>query len=313
MDIGGLFKSACGAVAKVAKAVVKTVVGVAATVAKAVINIGKPVASALFNAAVGALDAAVSSTNEALVELGVDEEELEDEEELLQEQFKLLVGALIMGWDNLKNSDAATDAIKSLGISQWGIKQTQDKTFPGFFDTFGFDIDDNGVYHSQQDGWQQYLGYTDLYDEAFDLACSMDKQKFDFEVNNKKYIIWLWKGDYLNLGAGAETGIYYDDGKSPIWECDIKDSMPMTLRLEDKQGNVIYDWKPSKDNWWCTGFNPKYQNKKVEDLTSIGTIDFSEHLDMWISFYEKYNGWEPWEFDCENHIAKYTWEGKKNI
>lgn len=310
MDIKGLFKSACGAVAKVAKAVVKTVVNVVSTVAKTVVNIGKPIVSGLFNAAVGALDTAVSAANDILGELGVDEEELEDEEELIQEQFKLLVGACLMEWDDLKNSDGIIDEVKSWGISQWGIKQTQDITFPGFFDTFGFDIDDNGVYHSQQDGWQKYLGYTDLYDEGFDLACSMNKQKYDFTVDGKKYIIWLWKGDYLNIGAGAETAIYYDDGKSPIWECDIKDSMPMTLRLEDNKGNVIYDWQPSEDNWWCTGFNPKYQNKKVEELISVGTIDFSEHLDMWKAFKAKWKSSENWKFDEKNYIAKYTWIGK---
>lgn len=27
-------------------------------------------------------------------------------------------------------------------------------------------------------------------------------------MNGETYIIWAWKGDYINLGAGAETGIY---------------------------------------------------------------------------------------------------------
>ena len=24
----------------------------------------------------------------------------------------------------------------------------------------------------------------------------------------RKYVIWAWKGDYLNLGAGCEVGFY---------------------------------------------------------------------------------------------------------
>lgn len=31
-----------------------------------------------------------------------------------------------------------------------------------------------------------------------------DKSKDEGE----EFIIWSWKGDYMNLGAGAETGIY---------------------------------------------------------------------------------------------------------
>ena len=41
----------------------------------------------------------------------------------------------------------------------------------------------------------------------FDHATSIDKAKFDFTMNGTEYIIWAWKGDYLNLGAGAEIGI----------------------------------------------------------------------------------------------------------
>ena len=128
----------------------------------------------------------------------------------------------------------------------------------------------------------QYGGYTDLYDDVFDLGCSMDKQKFPFKVGDEEYIVWLWKGDYLNLGAGAETGIY--KGGEPLWKCDTEDAMPMTLRLEDTCGNVIYDWQPDENKWWCTGFNPAYEDYNVKDLISIGTIDFSQHTYMWENF-----------------------------
>ena len=40
----------------------------------------------------------------------------------------------------------------------------------------------------------------------------------------KEYIIWAWKGDYLNLGAGAEIGIYVDNKKTFLgakhWDVD---------------------------------------------------------------------------------------------
>ncbi|MCB2362138.1 DUF4474 domain-containing protein [Clostridium estertheticum] len=100
-------------------------------------------------------------------------------------------------------------------MNQLFLKGTQDGSFPVFFDVGGFDRDENGVYHTKQNGWQRYAGYADLYDEGFDLACNMDKQKFEFSTGNKDYMIWLWKGDYLNLGAGSEIGIY--DGGVVFW------------------------------------------------------------------------------------------------
>ncbi len=56
-----------------------------------------------------------------------------------------------------------------------------------------------------------------------------------------RYIIWAWKEDYINLGAGAETGI-------------------MELLLTDRQGNIILDYKPEEKQWWINGFNPQKQN-----------------------------------------------------
>lgn len=32
--------------------------------------------------------------------------------------------------------------------------------------------------------------------------------KFSFTVDNFDYILWIWRGNYLNLGAGAEMGLY---------------------------------------------------------------------------------------------------------
>ena len=178
---------------------------------------------------------------------------------------------------------------------------------PTFYDLAGFDRDENGVYHAQQDALQQYAGYNDLYDEAFDAASSMAKNKFPFSTKNGKYMIWLWKGDYLNLGAGAETGLY--SGGGPHWNCDTTDKMPMTLSLEDEKGNQIFDWNPQDTNWWCTGFNPEYQDRKAPKLTAKGSVDFSDpkYSDMWDDFYEKYYGDSTWTFDEENHIAKYEW------
>ena len=78
----------------------------------------------------------------------------------------------------------------------------------------GFVRDEKGIYHARQDCLQQYAGYNDFYDFMFNLGTQMEKQKFPFRYDGQDYILWAWKGDYLNLGAGAEMGIYY--GGEPI-------------------------------------------------------------------------------------------------
>ena len=215
--------------------------------------------------------------------------------------------------DNMKWNDKIMDAAKDTSLYKSFVKKTQSGEWQELFDVGGFDRDKNGVYHAQQDALQQYGGYNDLYDIVFDVATDMGRKKFPFKVgekgNEKEYIVWLWKGDYLNLGAGAETGIY--TGGEPHWSSDVDDAMPMTLSLRDKEGNTIFQWDPQKKNWWCTGFNPKYQNVKAADLISVGTIDFSQHLDMWDSFYNQYKfNRKIWSFDTSKHIATYKWEGK---
>ena len=69
--------------------------------------------------------------------------------------------------------------------------------------------DKNGVYHASFDCWQQYFGYNKFYDFMFDIGTSMQAKYFDFSYGGRSYRLWAWKGDYINLGAGAELGIYY--------------------------------------------------------------------------------------------------------
>ena len=97
----------------------------------------------------------------------------------------------------------------------------------GFFSlTLGADMDDDGIYHMRPDCLQQYAHYTTGYDDVFRAAVNKasggeitvdvhQSQIFWVDLDGdkskdegKEFIIWSWKGDYMNLGAGAETGIY---------------------------------------------------------------------------------------------------------
>ena len=158
--------------------------------------------------------------------------------------------------------------------------------------------DSNGIYHAKFDCWQQYFGYNDLYDVVFDLGTSMKSKKFEFSCGGSRYIIWAWKGDYINLGAGAELGIYYGGG--PHWYVDKGLAMKMSLTLKYK-GNTIISYNST--TWWITGFNPKYTNLSASNLTATFTIWFNSS-----SMYYAFRNSNPlgWTFNSSNWSATYT-------
>ena len=131
--------------------------------------------------------------------------------------------------------------------------------------------DNEGVYHASFDCWQQLFGYNNLYDFFFDLGTSCEPAKFPFTYNGKEYIIWMWKGDYINLGAGAEMGIY--TGGGPQWHVDKNLAMTMYVEVQYKGSTII---SYSDYMWWITGFNPKYQRKDAGSLTASFAIRFKD-------------------------------------
>ncbi|MDR0491454.1 MAG: DUF6531 domain-containing protein, partial [Oscillospiraceae bacterium] len=164
---------------------------------------------------------------------------------------------------------------------------TKEGRFKDFFYLGGFvrTKDKNGtyVYHARQDCLQRFGGYNDIYDDIFSFATSMDKEKFEFSSGGQDYIIWAWKGDYLNLGAGAELGIYRKSSLiADHWDVDRDLAMRMTMTLM-KNGKTIIDWDPQEDDdfhddrlWWVTGFNPYFQDVDVNTLTAVYTLTFDD-------------------------------------
>ena len=158
--------------------------------------------------------------------------------------------------------------------------------------------DPKGVYHASFDCWQQYFGYCDFYDFMFDIGTSMKSAKFPFSYKNKSYILWAWKGDYINLGAGAELGIYYGGG--PLWRVDKRLAMNMTLTLKYKKTTII---TYSERTWWITGFNPRYINVKASDLTATFTVRFNDS-GMFNAF--RAANRRGWTFNSKKLMATYT-------
>lgn len=72
---------------------------------------------------------------------------------------------------------------------------------------------------------------------------------------------------------------------------------------------MVFGWEPDEEQWWITGFDPRYDNPIVDDMVVISSIDFSEDKGMYealkksventdsqkyMIFDEEYNVWIKW-------------------
>lgn len=183
-------------------------------------------------------------------------------------------------------------AAKDTEIYKCFVKITQNGDLPELFYIAGFVRDKKGIYHARQDCLQQYAGYNDFYDFMFNLGTQMKTQKFPFRYNGKDYILWAWKGDYLNLGAGAEMGIYY--GGEPHWLVDTNLTLNMALFVEYNH-RMIISFTPKEKYWWITGFNPYYQSPNIKMLKVTVRVRF-DNPTMFMAFYNKHHRNPHWKF-----------------
>ena len=157
-----------------------------------------------------------------------------------------------------------------------------------------FKADSRSIIHSQRYSWQSLGGYNNGYDAIFRhfTGNNMDREKFGFTVGSTEYILWTWRGDYLNLGAGAEIGFYQRPSamaQDPngldhyfVWP---NSAIPMQLYLYNYNGSSnitnIFSWRPTETQWWITGFNPEYvDNVNVNTQVMVGCVDFSKYTDV---------------------------------
>ena len=185
------------------------------------------------------------------------------------------------------------------------------------FDLVDFHKDNNGVFHVTRRCWQAGGGYNNFYDFAFDSFTSMNRGKFKFGRGDDKFTLWMWKGDYFNLGAGGEIGIY--KGKDWHVDCYTQSKLKMNLDIRLKDGTQVIDWDADDlHQWWITGFNPdkRFQDVKAEDLVMVGMVDFDEERVMWKEFVhtaefddqneDKIN--DNWCLDLVHRNAVIKWE-----
>ena len=148
--------------------------------------------------------------------------------------------------------------------------------------------------------WQKQFGYNDLFDDVFKVATNgnmRNEQLYFKDIKNHEHVIWLWCGDYLTLGTGAEIGIYKKNTSEKLSDYDLEHwdavnfELPMTLHLYNYYNNDkiehIFSWKPQNTQWWITGFNPNYNQPNANKEVVIGSIDFSTQKQMYKSLKEE--------------------------
>ena len=175
----------------------------------------------------------------------------------------------------------------------------------------GFQADTNqGIFHSKYKTWQRFLGFTHFFDLMFFVGTlgQMDKAiltaPVTLDINGVsmpiEMVLWTWKGNYMNLGAGAETGSYFRILPLSLLTSSLvfdtvagyalgdKGSFPMKLTLYDKDNEVVFCLEPDGRSWWPAGFKPSFQDPIVGDLTAVTEIQFVKGNDWDEQVYEAY-------------------------
>lgn len=124
--------------------------------------------------------------------------------------------------------------------------------------------------------WQSQVGYSWVYDYFFSLGGPIDKVRLPFKhtINNETtyYIIWCWKADYWNLGAGAEIGIYRTkdeySAENLFYDIDVNLTVHARMRIVYESsilGNIVLN-DFHQTNWWITSFSPLIQHPNVDKI-----------------------------------------------
>lgn len=173
----------------------------------------------------------------------------------------------------------------------------------------------------QIDTIQRPFGYNALYDAAFahGTNSNMRKEQFFFysyvdlglfDINTGDYVLWIWRGDYLNCGPGAEMGVYKKADILGLHWNVIDFTLPMTLSLYDYYYGVfhpVFNWFPYNPQWWITGFNPNETYHGTEKQYMVGSVCFIGHDDMYKTFKEKTKASDLSRFTVFDDKNKTVW------
>jgi len=185
-----------------------------------------------------------------------------------------------------------------------------------------------GAWHAQTGWffqWQRMTGFNKLYDDFFKFGASCDKATFKFEHTSNAhgtrwYTLWAWKGDYWQLGVGAEIGLYHATSENDFhWRVVASDEYLTVEKTIFHMGAPIYGPKTPPSNWWVCTFLPAEQGKLVADIGLLATITLPQSLGasgtMYGSFASKFNDANlyPYFSQWNGQSFKLSWDAGLKI
>ncbi|MDR0920614.1 MAG: DUF4474 domain-containing protein [Oscillospiraceae bacterium] len=239
--------------------------------------------------------------------------------EMSEEDSKTLVKVMLACYNDTDKEDIPFYSIINFTVrflcEYEGLKPQQGAFFLDMLPDKSLNI------HAMTSAWQRKFGYNEFYDFIFELGTYMAPETFEFSAGNVDYILWMWRGDYLNLGSGTEIGLYqYDATYTGTEHYDVVDfELPMTLNLyrynsaENSVGDKIFNWMPSTPQWWITGFNPNVKDVMPEEMVTVGSVDFSSKSELYKNFKSSMNDNKNKDkknfliFDDENKTVWVDW------
>ena len=157
-----------------------------------------------------------------------------------------------------------------------------------------------GIWYARTDAVQRSGGYNDFYNDVFAAASMADVSFrsfvaiFNTEVPEYSWRIEGWKGNYFQMGVGAEIGMYGETVKEhnsryhsehmldwfPKLMCKTR-HFPVapvnywpTISLSLYANNKLLFTRPTQRHWWLDGFDPYAANTNPNNLTVKADIDF---------------------------------------
>lgn len=161
------------------------------------------------------------------------------------------------------------------------------------------------IWYSTLTAPQRAFGYNDIYNDVFTgasiLGVSYRSFISFFDASGYFWRVEGWKGNYLQMGVGAEIGIYaetipeHEERTTPLfWSdpineymmkvvCDSSRHYPvspsakwptisMTMKI---YGRVIFN-RPAQTHWWLNGFSPSTPMTNPNNIVVVATIDFND-------------------------------------
>ena len=186
-------------------------------------------------------------------------------------------------WNNKGSMTAQdVDLYKYFGIDRptnWGITEkvvnlvfNQDKS--------------QGVWTSPVDAIQKYAGYNSIYDSAFGLVCDENLFISKFKYGGQSWMVEGWKGNYLNMGVGAEIGVYQLDGgvlgrigSGQYWPVSGSDMLYMQYYMYNRSPGAVADdllFRRAGTHWWLNGFRPGIGVIDAKYINLQGSITFKD-------------------------------------